>query len=96
MDDTHIHNPGIVIVKPVVQSDKASTPPSTLPPPIPIYHNPSPPPIPRTPQMSYQSSPNPSTTQKVDQFGSELEKDAVHATHEFKRKGISVKDSRSS
>jgi hypothetical protein len=36
------------------------------------------------------------TASKVKKFGSVLEKDAVHAVGQFKRKGIHVKDSRSS
>jgi len=36
------------------------------------------------------------TASKVKRFGSELEKDAVNAVMAFKRKGIMVKDSRSS
>lgn len=36
------------------------------------------------------------TASKVKKFGSELEKDAVKAVGHFKRRGINVKDSRSS
>ena len=36
------------------------------------------------------------TAAKVKKFGSFLEKDAVHGANTFKRRGISVKDSRAS
>jgi len=47
-----------------------------------------------------QHSPAPAagdvTKQKVNQFGSVLEQNAVQAAEGFKRKGITVKDSRAS
>lgn len=37
-----------------------------------------------------------STNMRVQKFGSILEKDAVQATQSFKRRGITIKDSRAS
>ena len=62
MEDTHIHQPGIVIVKPVIQGNQAIPPKQG----------------------------------RVDEFGSPLEQDAVHAANNFKRKGIAVRESRAS
>lgn len=57
------------------------------------------------PEMDREPKPEPegdmkssgfSTAKKVAKFGSILEKDAVGATQDFKRRGITIKDSRAS
>jgi hypothetical protein len=51
---------------------------------------------PKKPELGAMKSSGFSTAKKVEKFGSVLEKDAVQATQDFRRRGFTVKDSRAS